>query len=331
MRIVSLLAFSCMLSLISCTPDKGAHSRGGVAKEKSVATNNIATMASTNPSTVTAETDAPQPRTTPCDENADRDDACWMLPRERAEFSEATFTNDGKPVVRFDRDSKDLAFYSEYPKSAEIDKKLVAFLRNDLAELYRENLKVGRDDRAKALKLGISPRVYQKIVIERIWTVTARSPGLIGLVEDDGNTDIHELMTETPFIWDRKRAKMIQFTDLFVDPRAALRLMQPDYCADLKHEVAERWKEGTDGTSDEGTSEYDPVDCPALSELLPPVPVDDGHGRIKGFTIIVGHFRVWAEGPYQAWARVTPPLMALIKPAYGTDFAIAAAVKRTKR
>jgi hypothetical protein len=269
-------------------------------------------------------TPAPEPRTDPCDEDKP-DDECWDLPRDRAEFSEATVSayNEG-PAVHFDRDNQDLAFYYQYPKSVAIDKQLTTYLHKDAEEGYQGNLETGRDDRAKALKLGISPRNYKKIVIETQWSVTAKSRRLIGLIRADGNVHIHEQIFETPYIWDRALGKMIPFKSLFIDPRAALHLITREYCADLKQQVIEQ-----DPSALEETKARD--FCPPISDYRAPVVIDSkGDRRIDAIMILVGHFRVYADGPYQGWAPITPKLLALIKPQYRSDFAIPQPPKRKR-
>jgi hypothetical protein len=147
--------------------------------------------------------------------------------------------------------------------------------------------------------------------IER-WQAEAETDALIALSARTysytggahGNLGLRSL------IWDRAAGRRIAFAELFVDPKAALAALQPDFCKTLDVQRALRRQ----GVRDSNFS-----DCPPLADL-PVVPVGDG--AINSFRVLVPPYTAgpWSEGAYEI-GLMTDPVLPLLLPRYRASFA----------
>ena len=306
--LAAALALPLAIGLLGCTSETPQPSPKETAGRKETPSTGKKAAAKA-PAATTGVSDAEATKV-PC---GDDDQKCWQLPRVRAEFDFEQYPDERG--ITLDKDNEAISFFYGFPKELQREQKLTAFLRKDADQLYRQWIGVARRDQAKAVRMGIPPGIYERIVVERRWAVTGRAPRLIGLIQADGDVSIHEQVIERPVIWDRQTGKFIGFKDLFVDPEAALRRIRSGYCPLLKKEVVEREPSSIE---DSGTSSADY--CPPLSDFPPPVLAGGRDGKIDGFLILLGHFRVYAEGPYQVEVPATAELIALIKPEYRADF-----------
>lgn len=148
------------------------------------------------------------------------------------------------------------------------------------------------------------------------WTVTASTPRLLSLQAtiDSYTGGAHGMTNYATLIIDKQSTQRLGFTDLFVDPKAAVDWLTPRYCAALD---AERLKRR--GAKLEGDMFND---CPPLGEQVA-VPVAEPNGVITAIRVMLAPYTAgpYAEGAYEIVIPVDASLTALVRSAYRSDFA----------
>jgi hypothetical protein len=192
---------------------------------------------------------------------------------------------------------------------------IVARFEADLAEQRAESRKMAQEDRA-AREDGTS---FHGHYFSKSWGTAGRTPQLLSLVADIGTFTggAHGNAVFEGLIWDKATRRAIEPSDLFADPAAAWRLVQPVYCRALDTQRAEKRQESLPLQGDGWM-----VECPTLADqVVAPVDVD-GDGRFERLRVLLAPYNAgpYAEGSYEVDVPVTEAIKALVKGDYAGNF-----------
>lgn len=121
----------------------------------------------------------------------------------------------------------------------------------------------------------------------------------------------------TALLWDRQRAKQIDFASLFLSRNGYATVIRTPYCRALERERKNRRGEGYQPGS---VHEFDA--CPQFSDLAL-IPADSTRrGRFDRIHLIAAPYTAgsFAEGEYDIALPITPRLIAALKPEYRASF-----------
>lgn len=192
---------------------------------------------------------------------------------------------------------------------------IVARFEADLAEQRADSRKMAEEDRA-AREDGTS---FHGHYFSKSWGTAGNTPQLLSLVADIGTFTggAHGNAVFEGLIWDKAARRAIEPSDLFADPAAAWRLVQPIYCEALDAQRAEKRQESLPLQGDGWM-----VECPPLpDQVVAPVDVD-GDRRFERLRVLLAPYNAgpYAEGSYEVEVPLTAELRALLKPDYRGSF-----------
>lgn len=192
---------------------------------------------------------------------------------------------------------------------------LAARFEADMAKQRAEARKTAAEDRdARGPDIPFNGHYFSKT-----WGTTGSSPRLLSLVADFATYTggAHGMSGYEALLWDRAARQAIEAADLFADPAAAWRLIEPIYCAELDKQRAEKRQETLPLQGDDWM-----VQCPAIADQAV-APVDeDKDGRFERLRVLLAPYAAgpYVEGSYEVDVTVTAELKRLLKPDYRLSF-----------
>lgn len=210
-----------------------------------------------------------------------------------------------------------LDFTYAWPAEAASIPPLNKRLEAEMADARTDALANAREDKASRTdeNFPFNPHFYSKK-----WEMTGDNAALLSLLAQESffTGGAHPNYVYDAILWDKKDGKAIDWKDLFQDSANALALLTPDFCEKLDAQRAEKRQEPLPlhPTNDWMT------ECPPLDKEVV-VPVDaNKDGRFELFRVMLPPYEAgpYAEGDYQVGLPVTPPIRALVKPAYAGAF-----------
>lgn len=207
-----------------------------------------------------------------------------------------------------------LDFSYAWPDAAAIPK-LDARFRADARTSRQRALNAAREDRA-ARAAGVP---FSAHALDKSWTVAGDAAGLLSLRGEayaytggaHGNSGFEAIL------WDRKAGRDIALWRLFRDEAAARALLARQFCPALEAERAEK------RDSDAGRSDPLFSGCPRLAgQILVPGAVRRGHFTAIDVLIAPYEAGPYSEGTYEVRLRVTPALVALLRPERKAAFGV---------
>jgi hypothetical protein len=208
-----------------------------------------------------------------------------------------------------------LDFTYQWPAEAAAISKLDRKFRMEAAAAYRRGLALGRLDQKLYTQQG---RGSVADFYSKQWTTAGETPRLLSLQYHHSaytggahpNTDYGSLL------WERKRARPIAVSSLFLRSAAFETLTRADYCIALDAERRKRrgkeWKPGL--------PEFNA--CPKFAELAI-APVDKTRkGRFDSIDFVASPYTAgpYVEGAYDILLPVTAQLIAAMRPEYRNSF-----------
>ncbi|WP_241127190.1 DUF4163 domain-containing protein [Novosphingobium terrae] len=208
------------------------------------------------------------------------------------------------------------SFDYEYPAAAGRIPALKAWLDKDAAN-HRSNIAgQAKDARDEARKDKITYISYDS---STGWQVVTDLPGWLSLsgMEEEFTGGAHPNHGPTALLWNKKAGRQVKALDMF-DTAALSAAIQAPFCAALNKEREERRGEPVKPDS---TDDFDACIDP-LKEVLILGSADHAHFTRIG--ILIGPYEAgpYAEGDYDITLKVTPEVLAAVKPAWRSAFAV---------
>ena len=233
------------------------------------------------------------------------------VPAEGAEAAESG------PITRQTavRESPLLDFEYSWPQAIAGETKLVAELSSDLAKSYDQALKDARENKTMVEQANAT---FNQNMFTRVWSLEGQTERLVSLVAstDTFTGGAHPNHTSSALLWDRPGQRQVQFADLFDSAEGLSGAVRTQYCKLLDAERASRrGGEVLDG---------DFAACPPLAELTVFPADSDGNGRFDTVQLIADPYVAgpYSEGDYTVSVKVSPALVAALKPEYRPAFEV---------
>jgi len=208
------------------------------------------------------------------------------------------------------------SFDYEYPAAAGRIPALKAWLDKDAADHRSSIAGQAKDARDEARK---DKSTYISYDSSTGWQVVTDLPGWLSLsgTEEEFTGGAHPNHGPTALLWNKKTGRRIEALDLF-DKAALLAAIQAPFCAALNKERAERRGEPVaEGSTDPFDECIDPV-----KEVVILGSADHAHFTRIGILIAPYEAGPYAEGDYDITLKVTPEVLAAVKPAWRSAFAV---------
>ena len=215
--------------------------------------------------------------------------------------------------VKIERDSKALEFTYEWSAEAAAVPALDRRFRTEAAKAYREALRVSAEEQKIARE---QKRDYNQQFYSKQWSTAGQSRGLLSLQYQLGTFTggAHPNTSYGALLWDRRLARQISLSALFLRQDAFPRLTRIAYCKALNDERRKR-RQGEQLSGEFGQ-------CPKYADLAIS-PVDkDKDGLFDEIAFVASPYTAgpYAEGEYELVLPVTRQLIAAIKPVYRASF-----------
>lgn len=208
----------------------------------------------------------------------------------------------------------DFTFAYSYPAAAARITRLRAWFEAERASLRARVARDAAADRRAAAKDGYPFRPYE---VRKSWAVVTETPVFLSLSSElytysggaHGNTGSGALL------WDKKAGQRIDTKSVFVSGEALDAAIRAPYCKALDDERVRRAgsvdKDGPFGQ------------CPKLGELTLLLG-STSRAKIDRLGLVADQYVAgsYAEGRYVITLPVTSSILAIVKPAYRTAFAI---------
>jgi hypothetical protein len=212
------------------------------------------------------------------------------------------------------RSTPALDFSYTWPAEAVATPDLDRRFYNDAKAKLAEAQAYAADDEAAAKE---QKRDFNQHDVSMQWTTAGQAPRLLSLQSELGSFQggAHPNTSYGALLWDRKQAREIKVTSLFLQAGAFPALTRIRYCAALDAERRKR-REG-----EKLGGEFD--QCPKFSDLAIS-PVDKNRdGRFDTIAFVAAPYVAgpYVEGEYEISLPVTSQLIAAIKPDYRNSFA----------
>jgi hypothetical protein len=185
----------------------------------------------------------------------------------------------------------------------------------DMAKQRAEARKTAEEDRAAR-----GPDIpFNGHYFDETWRTIGNTPRLLSLATavSTYTGGAHGNSFYQALLWDKAARREIPLARLFADPAAALRLIEPVYCADLDRQRAQKRREPLPLEGDGWMT-----DCPTIGEQVV-APVDeDSDGRFEKLWVMLAPYAAgpYVEGSYEVDVPVTDNLKALVKAQYRGSF-----------
>jgi hypothetical protein len=197
----------------------------------------------------------------------------------------------------------------------------------DIKEAQLEQLKGWAVDWVKD-----SPERAKEIDLETIsdWKLVTNMPAYLSLTFDSWSYTggVHGNWGRSSMVWDKKASQSMEPIDMFTSRTAFDKLVQTPYCDKLDIERSKK----RDGEKVDRSQADDWMQaCPKPSELV--VILGSSNGKaFNRLAIYAAPYAVgpYSEGDYEIDLPITPQLLAAVKPAYRSSFALTP-VKSGKR
>jgi hypothetical protein len=168
------------------------------------------------------------------------------------------------------------------------------------------------------------PADYGGMTLDRdtSWQQVTNLPGYLSLTVDEYRFDggAHGNYDRGSIIWDKAAAQRIAPIDMFSSKNAFDALVQTPFCDRLDIERSHK----RDGEKVDRTQTQDWMQaCPAPSDYTIILGSSDGK-KFNRFSVYIGPYGAgpYSEGDYEIDMAVTSALLAAVKPAYRSAFAI---------
>lgn len=168
------------------------------------------------------------------------------------------------------------------------------------------------------------PADYEDMTLDRdiSWQQVINLPNYLSLTVDESRYDggAHGMYGRGSIIWDKATAKRIAPIDMFSNKAAFDSVVQTAFCDRLDIERSRK----RDGEKVDRTKTEDWMQaCPAPSDYTIILGSSDGK-KFNRFSIYIGPYGAgpYSEGDYEIDLAVTSALLAAVKPAYRSAFAV---------
>jgi hypothetical protein len=217
----------------------------------------------------------------------------------------------------------DYQFTYRYPPEAARIAGLRRWLEADRARLKARTAKDANKGRQEAAKGDFPYRTYET---SRVWQRVTRTPRFLSLSREDYvfTGGAHGSPSSGGLLWDKRAQQVRTPKSLFTSEAALGAAVRTAYCNGL---TVERKKKGMGA---------DPVpdvfaQCPAMKELTLLLGSTDGRAFDRIGLIadpyVAGSY---AEGAYEVTLPLTHAMIAAVKPAYRTAFAVSRPAPRNR-
>lgn len=230
-----------------------------------------------------------------------------------------TVPTAAKPAAKaFVHDEENELIDFHYGWSAEVAAvpQLVERFRKEMGKVKADLIAGAREDKAMRDKERMEFHGYMS---STQYDTAGQSDRLLSLSVDAGSYTggAHGNSGVSAILWDRRAAREIQVSDLFVEPSNMTRLLTQRWCDALNKAREEKRGEpvGGDGMFD---------DCPKLSDIAI-IPTDkDRNGRFERLMLIASPYVAgpYVEGSYEIDLAATPDLVAVLKADYRPSFEV---------
>jgi hypothetical protein len=218
----------------------------------------------------------------------------------------------------FETKGEGYSFSFRYP---EIVRQFPALLK-EVEKDRTESLAETKADGAAWIK--DRPNDYGGMTIDRdiTWQKVTNLPGYLSLTVDEYRFDggAHGNYGRYSVIWDKAAAKKIAPAEMFSSKAAFDKLVQTPFCDKLDIERShKRDGEKVDRTQTEDWRQA----CPAPTDFTIILGSSDGK-KLNRFSVYVAPYGVgpYSEGDYEIDLPITSALLAAVKPAYRSTFAV---------
>lgn len=206
----------------------------------------------------------------------------------------------------------DYEFGYAYPAAAARVPGLKAWLDADRARLRAKTARDGAAARRDAAKSGFP---YRRYSYDQTWKLVTQTPRFVSLSGDsyDYTGGAHGSPASNGLVWDKATGQRLAPKALFTSVAALQAATRTDYCARLK---AEQRRRNQGSVSDMNI-------CPPVKDLTLLLGSTDGRA-IDRIGLIADPYVAgsYAEGAYEVTLPVTRAVLAAVKPAYRTAFAV---------
>jgi hypothetical protein len=225
----------------------------------------------------------------------------------------------GAGVARKVNEESDLyAFDYGYPAAAAAIPSLKAMLDADLDKQKRELTSEAEKAKADAAENDFPYRTYSRGFD---WQVVTETPGWLSLssMVSTYTGGAHPNYWFDTILWDKAANKRRDPKDLFVSRQALAKAIQPEFCRQIDKQRAKKRGEPVKRDGDDPFAKcLDPTDYVVIL----------GSSDRKMFDrigVLVPPYEAgpYAEGEYEATIRVTPEILAVVKPEFRSSFAVA--------
>lgn len=230
-----------------------------------------------------------------------------------------TVDNSAQPAaapVQIASTTEMLEFSYGWPAEATRIAPLDAWFRGNGEAIQRKWQADAKQALADSKKDGWVWRTYS---YEERYGAQADTPRMLVLVSDgyQYTGGAHGMPIATAVIWDKQRSKRLA-TGQVIDLAALKRVAEDRFCEALDMERAERRGEPVPADRPDMFDE-----CIDITRQLV-VPVSTRGGALDTIRVMIGPYEAgpYAEGSYQIDLPVTGDLLAVVRPAYRTAFAI---------
>lgn len=208
------------------------------------------------------------------------------------------------------------SFSYAYPAAAGRIPALKAWLDKDAADHRSSIAGQARDAREEARKDKTGFIAYDS---STGWAVVTDLPGWLSLsgTEEEFTGGAHPNHGPTALLWNKKAGRKVRALDMF-DVAALSAAIQAPFCAALNKERAERRGEPV---APDSTDPFDECIDP-VKEVVILGSADRAHFTRIGILIAPYEAGPYAEGDYDITLKVTPEVLAAVKPAYRSAFAV---------
>ncbi|MEK9211383.1 DUF4163 domain-containing protein [Sphingomonas sp. 2378] len=206
----------------------------------------------------------------------------------------------------------DYEFTYRYPAVAGRIRPLKRALDAEAADLRRKMAQDAASDRREAKASGFPFRPYS---YQKTWKVVTDTPRFLSLSSDSYHYTggAHGQPASSALLWDKAAGRRLETQSVFVSLAALQAATRTDYCARLK---AEQMRRNQGDLSSMNA-------CPPLKDLT--LLLGSSNGRaIDRIGLIADPYVAgsYAEGSYEVTLPVTRAILAAVKPAYRTGFAL---------
>lgn len=215
-------------------------------------------------------------------------------------------------------DNEVYTFDYAYPAAAAVIPALTTYLDADLDKQKSELVASATADKKEAEKGGFSYRAYSR---GYDWQVVTDTPGWLSLssMVSTYTGGAHPNYWFDTILWDKQANQRRDPKDLFVSKKALANAIQPEFCRQIDKQRAEKRGEPVkQGGDDPYAKCLDPTDYVVIL----------GSSNGKAFNrigVLVPPYEAgpYAEGDFEATIRVTPAILAAVKPEFQSSFATA--------